>query len=134
MNARVNTAFDGRLSIEIFRNQAFPGKAHKPVDRLHFLAHNPVIESTGASHRYRAVTKSSSPIAGGAVSQCINSFEPFLMAVSGACPLRAIFACLGKPPLRLEFSRATIKGFAYETWVKIKLSTGGVYFIHSPCG
>ena len=46
------------------------------------------------------------------------------MAVSGAMPVGAIFACLGKTPLRLAFSRATIEGFAYETWVKIKLSTG----------
>ena len=55
-------------------------------------------------------------------------------AVSGACPLRAIFACLGKIPLRLAFSRATMEGFAYEMCVKIKLSTGGFYFINRGCG
>ena len=104
------------------------------VDRLHFLAHNQVITSLGASHRYRAVTQSRSPFAGGAVSQCIPSFETFLCLFQERAPCALFLRVWAKSPCAWCFHVLQWKVLLYEMCVKIKLSTGVCINYPQGCG
>ena len=55
-----------------------------------------------------------------------NASDPLshLYGCIRSVPPARYFCVSWQIPLRIAFSRATIEGFAYETWVKIKLSTG----------